>query len=219
MFAPRDAPASPAPTGKQVSSHEDSNTGSWSVVVALICWVACGVTITVFNKWLFNARMGDFPYPVTLVALHQGFVALLTQALRVGAPSMIPAVAEKGILVGLSPSAFLSTALPPGVLYAASLALGNKAALCLTVSFCSMLKAGKPAVVFIASVAFGLEPWDGASFCLVILVCCGCALVSLGEVDFSVIGFTYQMLTFVAEVGRLLTLKKLVSMPSLDSLP
>jgi hypothetical protein len=176
------------------------------------------VAITVFNKWLFNAATGDFPYPVTLVTLHQGFVFLLTQVLRFSAPSMIPAVAEKGFLVGLSPGAFLSTALPPGVLYAASLALGNKAALCLTVSFASMLKAGKPALVFIASVAAGLEPWDRTSFCLVVLACSGCALVSIGEVDFSVIGFTYQMLTFGAEVGRLLTLKKLVSMPSLDSL-
>jgi drug/metabolite transporter (DMT)-like permease len=217
---PREAPAAPRADGKAAVSRDDEKekTQTLTLVVALICWVAAGVTITVFNKWLFNAAMGDFPYPVTLVALHQGFVAVLMQILSVGAPGTIPAIAEKGILVGLSPAAFLSTALPPGVLYAASLALGNKAALCLTVSFASMLKAGKPALVFMASVAFGLEPWDGASFCLVILVCCGCALVSLGEVDFSVIGFTYQMLTFVAEVGRLLTLKKLVSMPSLDSL-
>ena len=77
--------------------------------MALICWVAAGVTITVFNKWLFNAAMGDFPYPVTLVALHQGFVAVLMQVLSVGAPGTIPAVAEKGILVGLSPAAFLRT--------------------------------------------------------------------------------------------------------------
>jgi hypothetical protein len=214
---PAKAEAEPGKASAKVSRDEEKGE-PLSIVAALICWVACGVIITVFNKWLFNAATGDFPYPVTLVAMHQGFVALLTQALRFGAPSMIPAVAEKGILVGLSPSAFLSTALPPGVLYAASLALGNKAALCLTVSFCSMLKAGKPAVVFIASVAAGLEPWDAASFCLVVLACSGCALVSLGEVNFSVIGFTYQMLTFGAEVGRLLTLKKLVSMPALDSL-
>lgn len=185
---------------------------------AMAAWIGFGMLLTVFNKWLFLPSGGNFPHVVALSAWHQLCVVLATQALRVSpwGEAIMPAAARHGCLAGLNLSTAAAAVLPPAVCFAGSLALGNSAIFFLSVSFAQMLRAAKPPLVFLASYLVGLEEWSTTRAWLILAVFLGAAACSMGEVQFNAVGFVYQGLTFLTDVARLLTLKVLVSQPSLD---
>jgi drug/metabolite transporter (DMT)-like permease len=207
------APILPATSSFQLVP--DTPMITWLI---LLSWMGTSFVMIVLNKYIQVPDGGDFPFAITLTAIHQLLVTIMTQFLAhtpFGKQNM-PAVSQNGFLAGLSHHE-VSLMILPAALYAVSLAFGNRAVLDLSLSFSQMLNAGKPMIVLLFSLVLGLEKeasW--VTFILVVLACFGIFCVSFGEAEFSQIGFTFMTLAILADSGRIVSLKMLVSLPKLD---
>ena len=81
-----------------------------------------------------------------------------------------------------------------------------------------MLKAFTPVAVLLFSFVAGLENGSYTEVCIVMVICIGVALTSVGESFFSWTGFTFQSLAIVAESSRLVLTNVLISKLKLDPL-
>lgn len=81
-----------------------------------------------------------------------------------------------------------------------------------------MLKAFTPVCVLAFSVLTGLERSSGIEVNIVLIICVGVALTSIGELEFSMIGFTFQVFAIVFESGRLVMTNVFLKQLGLDSL-
>ena len=81
-----------------------------------------------------------------------------------------------------------------------------------------MLKAFTPVAVLIFSFFSGLEKTSAMELYIVGIICIGVALTSVGETDFSLIGFTFQSLGILAESSRLVLTNLLMRQLKLDPL-
>merc|ERR1719174_354591 len=75
-----------------------------------------------------------------------------------------------------------------------------------------------PIFVFCLSCLAGLEKLSLLRLWLVATACFGTIAVARGEVVIDAVGFAFQMTAFTAEGARLIMMKTLVSVPSLDPL-
>lgn len=81
-----------------------------------------------------------------------------------------------------------------------------------------MLKAFTPVAVLIFSYLSGLEKTSSMELIIVMVICIGVALTSVGESYFSWIGFTFQSLAIMAESSRLVLVNVLMKQLKLDPL-
>lgn len=81
-----------------------------------------------------------------------------------------------------------------------------------------MLKAFTPVAVLIFSFFTGLEKTSCTEVYIVMVICVGVALTSVGESFFSWIGFTFQSLAILAEASRLVMTNVLMKQLKLDPL-
>jgi drug/metabolite transporter (DMT)-like permease len=81
-----------------------------------------------------------------------------------------------------------------------------------------MLKAFTPVSVLLFSVLAGLEKASFIEVNIVLIICVGVALTSVGEDDFSLVGFVYQFLAILFETGRLVMTGLFLKKLGLDSL-
>lgn len=81
-----------------------------------------------------------------------------------------------------------------------------------------MLKAFTPVAVLIFSFFAGLEKASAMEVYIVMIICIGVALTSVGESYFSWIGFTFQSLGILAEASRLVMTNILMKSLKLDPL-
>ena len=81
-----------------------------------------------------------------------------------------------------------------------------------------MLKAFTPVAVLILSVITGLETASYIEINIILIICVGVALTSVGELQFSMTGFIYQALAIVFECGRLVLTNIFLKKLGLDSL-
>ncbi|KAJ8905889.1 hypothetical protein NDN08_002392 [Rhodosorus marinus] len=82
---------------------------------------------------------------------------------------------------------------PYAILVALDIGLSNVAFVYLEATFVEMCKSSMPAVVMLLSVLSGLEPFSYFQMGLVLLICIGLAISSVGEANFSVVGFITVM--------------------------
>ena len=132
--------------------------------------------------------------------------------------------------------------LPVSLFFAVSLVLSNKAYIYLAVSYIQvnlnniitlnfvnffdsvcyinvqMLKAFTPVAVLIFSFVAGLEQPSYTEVHIVLIICVGVALTSVGESFFSWTGFTFQSLAILAESSRLVLTNLLMKQLKLDPL-
>jgi drug/metabolite transporter (DMT)-like permease len=81
-----------------------------------------------------------------------------------------------------------------------------------------MLKAFTPVAVLIFSFFAGLEKPSYHEFYIVLVISIGVALTSIGELDFSLLGFIYQFAALIAEASRLVLTNILLKTLKLDPL-
>lgn len=81
-----------------------------------------------------------------------------------------------------------------------------------------MLKAFTPVSVLLLSVLTNLEKASFIEVNIVLIICMGVALTSIGELEFSLIGFTFQFLAVIFESGRLVMTGIFLKRLGLDSL-
>ena len=101
--------------------------------------------------------------------------------------------------------------MPIGLLYSGSLVCSNVVYLYLSVAFIQMLKAAAPVAVLLCSWAWGVASPDMSKLANVLLIVCGVALASAGEISFSWVGFSYQLGGIVFEAMRLVMIQVMLS--------
>jgi drug/metabolite transporter (DMT)-like permease len=81
-----------------------------------------------------------------------------------------------------------------------------------------MLKACTPVAVLLFSFVAGIETPNYLEVYIVVIICIGVAMTSVGEMYFSMIGFTFQSLGILAESARLVMVNALMKDLKLDPL-
>jgi hypothetical protein len=194
-----------------LTSAEASEDASISKALpSVLVWVALGIILVCFNKYLFLAKEQGgfgFPFPMSLTWWHMFTGFLCTNIVRATKPELMPAVQEGKL--GLH--GFLTAIVPIGLVLGGYLAIGNSAYLYLSVSFVQMLKSSGPMFVYAISVACGLERLSAAAVMAICIVVMGVAGASVGETAFSWFGFALQFTAFVLDGIRMVLFKMLMS--------
>lgn len=165
----------------------------------------------VFNKAVLSSF--DFPYPMFLTSWHMLFGTVITQILS-KYTSLLPGVKEDKV----SMDVFLKQIIPVALCFSVSLVAGNTAYIYLSVSYIQMLKAFTPVAVLVLSSIVGLSDASITEYNIVAIISMGVALTSMGELQFSMVGFTYQSIAIIAEATRLALTSVLLKQLKLDSL-
>lgn len=105
----------------------------------------------------------------------------------------------------------MRTILPIGLLYSGSLVCSNLVYLYLSVAFIQMLKAVSPVAVLFASWAWGVTDPSLSRFINILFIVAGVAIASAGEVQFSLIGFLFQLAGTGFEAVRLVMIQVMLS--------
>ncbi|KAF9880979.1 duf250 domain membrane protein [Colletotrichum karsti] len=167
-------------------------------------WIFFSNLTILFNKWLLDTA--GFKYPVILTFWHLVFSTIATQVL-----ARTTSLLDGRHKVKMTGRIYLRAIVPIGLLYSGSLVCSNLVYLYLSVPFIQMLKAGAPVAVLIISWIWGVAEPSMKVFYNVMLIVAGVALASFGEIEFSWIGFIFQMGGIVFEGIRLVMIQVLLT--------
>ncbi|KAH6987703.1 triose-phosphate transporter family-domain-containing protein [Ilyonectria sp. MPI-CAGE-AT-0026] len=168
--------------------------------VYILSWIFFSNVTILFNKWLIDTA--GFRYPIILTTWHLVFATVATQLL-----ARTTSLLDSRHAITLSRGFYLRTILPIGVLYSGSLVCSNVVYLYLSVAFIQMLKSTGPVAVLIASWAWGVATPNLSTLGNVLLIMCGVAIASAGEIEFSWIGFVFQLGGTIFEAVRLVMIQ------------
>ncbi|XP_033102269.1 probable sugar phosphate/phosphate translocator At5g05820 [Anneissia japonica] len=167
--------------------------------VSICGWLFLSITIGNLNKWIFTNH--NFNYPVFLTTLHvlttYSVISVTLHKTPLGMAyddqwKILPTIQDQKIQV-------LS------VMFAASIALGNVAIKYLYISFAKMIFALTPLMTVLVSKVLLNKTHDKYTYIALIPLFIGSVLCTLGEVNFSVIGFLAAILsTFLRSLKSLL---------------
>ncbi|KAF4511135.1 hypothetical protein G6O67_002958 [Ophiocordyceps sinensis] len=167
-------------------------------------WIFFSNTTILFNKWILDTA--GFRYPILLTCWHLLFSALATQIL-----ARTTSLLDSRHSITMTPRLYLCTIWPIGVFYSASLVFSNLVYLYLSVAFIQMLKSAAPVAVLFTSWAWGVADPDLAAFLNILVIVAGVALASFGEIQFSLIGFLYQIGGIAVEAVRIVMIQIMLS--------
>lgn len=179
--------------------------------VYIVFWMSTSVAMILFNKAVLS-KWG-FPYPMFLTAWHCIFSTILTQILS-RITLLLPSVNEGKVTFSI----MYRKIMPVSIFFAISLVLSNSAYMYLSVSYIQMLKAFTPVIILLLSFLIGIEAPSWTQLFIVFIISVGVAITSVGELNFTLIGFIVQALGIVAEASRLVAMDVCVKDLRLDSL-
>ncbi|KAK1835852.1 putative solute carrier family 35 member C2 [Podospora conica] len=167
-------------------------------------WIFFSNSTILFNKWIIDNR--GFKYPAILTCWHLVFATAATQIL-----SRTTTLLDGRKKVQMTGRVYLRAIVPIGLLYSASLVCSNMVYLYLSVAFIQMLKSAAPVAVLLTAWAWGVEKPSMKRFANVSVIVAGVALASLGEINFSMVGFLFQVGGIVFEAMRLIMIQVLLA--------
>ncbi|KAL0943689.1 DUF250 domain membrane protein [Colletotrichum truncatum] len=166
-------------------------------------WIFFSNLTILFNKWLLDTA--GFSKSVILTFWHLVFSTFATQVL-----ARTTTLLDGRHKVKMTGRIYLRAIVPIGLLYSGSLVCSNLVYLYLSVSFIQMLKAGAPVAVLFISWIWGVAEPSMQTLYNILLIVAGVALASFGEIEFSWIGFIFQMGGIVFEAIRLVMIQVLL---------
>jgi len=169
-------------------------------------WIFLSFTVIVFNKYILDPKMYDWPFPISLTMVHMGFCSSLAFALvrvfRLVNPPSSPS---------MTPSLYFKSVVPIGALYALSLWFSNSAYIYLSVSFIQMLKALMPVAVYSTGILLKKDDYKNSRMLNMLSISLGVAVAAYGEARFDVWGVTLQLAAVAAEATRLVLIQILLT--------
>ncbi|KAH9330168.1 hypothetical protein KI387_002276, partial [Taxus chinensis] len=148
-------------------------------------WIFLSFTVIVFNKYILDKKMYNWPFPITLTMIHMAFCSalavLLVRVLKLVEP------------IGMTKEVYLSSIVPIGALYSMSLWFSNSAYIYLSVSFIQMLKALMPVAVYSIGVGLKKENFKSNTMANMIGISVGVAIAAYGEAKFNTWGVMLQL--------------------------
>ncbi|KAI3524488.1 hypothetical protein L2E82_03184 [Cichorium intybus] len=181
--------------------------GVWKKIILsysyVAIWIFLSFTVIVYNKYILDRNMYNWPYPISLTMIHMGFCSslayILVSVLKVVEP------------VQMTRDVYLKSVVPIGFLYSLSLWLSNSAYIYLSVSFIQMLKALMPVAVYSIGVLFKKEGFKGQTMSNMLSISFGVAIAAYGEAKYNSWGVTLQLGAVVFEATRLVLIQILLT--------
>nr|GMC67785.1 probable sugar phosphate/phosphate translocator At5g25400 [Ipomoea batatas]GME04427.1 probable sugar phosphate/phosphate translocator At5g25400 [Ipomoea batatas] len=118
-------------------------------------WIFLSFTVIIYNKYILDRKMYNWPYPISLTLIHMAFCSSLAYLLARVFKLVDP--------VSMSWDLYFKSVVPIGLLYSLSLWLSNSTYIFLSVSFIQMLKALMPVAVYSIRVLFKKDPFNTAT--------------------------------------------------------
>ncbi|KAL4302772.1 hypothetical protein GQ457_10G018020 [Hibiscus cannabinus] len=166
-------------------------------------WIFLSFSVIVYNKYILDKKMYNWPFPISLTIIHMSFCStlafLLIKVFRFVEP------------VSMSRDLYLSSVLPIGALYSLSLWLSNSAYIYLSVSFIQMLKALMPVAVYSLGVLFKKEAFKTDTMANMLSISLGVAIAAYGEARFDTWGVILQLGAVAFEATRLVMIQILLT--------
>ncbi|PKU81342.1 probable sugar phosphate/phosphate translocator At2g25520 [Dendrobium catenatum] len=169
-------------------------------------WIFLSFSVIVYNKYILDPKMYNWPFPISLTMIHMAFCSslavLLVRVLRVVELPSSPAMTRE---------LYVSSIVPIGALYAFSLWFSNSAYIYLSVSFIQMLKALMPVAVYSISILFNKESFRSSTMTNMLSISFGVAIAAYGEARFNGLGVLLQLGAVAFEATRLVLIQVLLS--------
>ncbi|PFH59309.1 hypothetical protein XA68_12572 [Ophiocordyceps unilateralis] len=175
-------------------------------------WIFFSNITILFNKWILDSA--GFRYPILLTTWHLVFSVVATQVL-----ARSTSLLDSRHKLPMTPRLYLRTICPIGLFYSGSLVCSNLVYLYLSVAFIQMLKSAAPVAVLFASWAWRVSDPNLAALINVLVIVAGVALASFGEIQFSLIGFLYQIGGIIFEAIRIVMIQVMLSGQGLNMDP
>lgn len=166
-------------------------------------WIFLSFTVIVYNKYILDKKMYNWPFPISLTMIHMSFCATLAFLLIKVFKFVEP--------VTMSRDLYISSVVPIGALYSLSLWLSNSAYIYLSVSFIQMLKALMPVAVYSIGVLFKKESFKSDTMCNMVSISFGVAIAAYGEAKFDTWGVILQLGAVAFEATRLVMIQILLT--------
>ncbi|KAI3928760.1 hypothetical protein MKW98_024361 [Papaver atlanticum] len=166
-------------------------------------WIFLSFTVIVYNKYILDKKMFNWPFPISLTMIHMGFCSslafILVRVLKLVEP------------VSMSRELYISSVVPIGALYSLSLWFSNSAYIYLSVSFIQMLKALMPVAVYSIGVLFKKETFKTETMANMLSISFGVAIAAYGEAKFDTWGVILQLAAVAFEATRLVLIQILLT--------
>ncbi|PWA94295.1 hypothetical protein CTI12_AA052260 [Artemisia annua] len=169
----------------------------------IFIWITLSFTVIIYNKYILDKHMYNWPYPISLTMIHMLFCSLLAYAIINVVKLVEP--------VQMTRDVYLKSVVPIGFLYSVSLWLSNSAYIYLSVSFIQMLKALMPVAVYILGVLFKRDVFKNRIMCNMLSISLGVAIAAYGEAKFSTLGVMLQLGAVLFEATRLVLIQILLT--------
>ncbi|KFK32576.1 hypothetical protein AALP_AA6G261200 [Arabis alpina] len=174
-------------------------------------WIFLSFTVIVYNKYILDKKLYNWPYPITLTMIHMGFCSSLAVILIKVFKIVEP--------VSMSRETYLRSVVPIGALYSLSLWLSNSAYIYLSVSFIQMLKALMPVAVYSIGVLLKKETFKSQTMTNMLSISFGVAIAAYGEAKFDVWGVVLQLGAVAFEATRLVLIQILLTSKGINLNP
>ncbi|KAK8668996.1 hypothetical protein V6N13_106439 [Hibiscus sabdariffa] len=166
-------------------------------------WIFLSFSVIVYNKYILDKKMYNWPFPISLTIIHMSFCStlafLLIKVFRFVDP------------VSMSRDLYLSSVVPIGALYSLSLWLSNSAYIYLSVSFIQMLKALMPVAVYSIGVLLKKDAFKTDTMANMLSISLGVAIAAYGEARFDTWGVILQLGAVAFEATRLVMIQILLT--------
>ncbi|KAH7854120.1 hypothetical protein Vadar_010331 [Vaccinium darrowii] len=166
-------------------------------------WIFLSFTVIVFNKYILDRKMYNWPFPISLTMIHMAFCSsiayLLVSVFKVVEP------------VSMSRDLYLRSVVPIGALYSLSLWFSNSAYIYLSVSFIQMLKALMPVAVYSIGVMLKKDNFKSDTMANMVSISIGVAIAAYGEAKFDTWGVVLQLGAVAFEATRLVMIQILLT--------
>lgn len=164
-----------------------------------------------FNKLLLTTW--GFRFPFFLTTWHCVLATILTQVLS-RTTSLLPGVEKRSV----TRTHYIRGILPMSICFASGLVLSNMAYNYISLAYIQMVKAFTPVPLLLLSFMLGREKPSWVQFGIVMVVSLGVTMSSMGELQFSAIGFGIQVSAVMVDCIRMLIMDSMLKDLALDSL-
>ncbi|KAG6489682.1 probable sugar phosphate/phosphate translocator At2g25520 [Zingiber officinale] len=169
-------------------------------------WIFLSFTVIVYNKYILDPKMYNWPFPISLTMIHMAFCSsvafLLIRVLRLVEQPSSPEMTRE---------LYVASVVPIGALYSLSLWFSNSAYIYLSVSFIQMLKALMPVAVYSVGVLLNKESYRSSSMLNMLSISFGVAIAAYGEARFDAWGVALQLGAVAFEATRLVLIQILLT--------
>ncbi|KAL8498795.1 hypothetical protein ACS0TY_021936 [Phlomoides rotata] len=174
-------------------------------------WIFLSFTVIVYNKYILDKKLYNWPFPISLTMIHMAFCSSLAFAAVRLFKLVEPAA--------LSRRVYLTSVVPIGALYSLSLWLSNSAYIYLSVSFIQMLKALMPVAVYSIGILLKKDSFNNSTMSNMVAISLGVAIAAYGEAMYDSWGVFLQLGAVVFEATRLVMIQILLTSKGINLNP